>query len=64
MEFRRGEVEMIRFADDRDVMDAGERFIVKHMNTLLALIHGDQGEQRLECNCAYCWRENPAHRDE
>ena len=36
-------------------------FIERHKNALLALIHHDQEEQRLACNCAFCWPENPEH---
>lgn len=44
-----------------DISKLTDAFIQRHLSTLLALIHGDQGEQRISCDCAYCWPENPEH---
>lgn len=40
-----------------------EAIITRYKSALLACIHGDQGEQRLDCNCAYCWPEEIGNPD-
>lgn len=40
-----------------------DAFIIRHKSALLALIHGDQGEKRLDCNCVYCWTAEEGNPD-